>query len=162
MFTLPQRNLSFQPNQQQQQQQQPYHHHHSKLKSTSSFMMHANARATLFSKQKQQQLQRRNHLFKVVGFILYSLGLVSLVLILLMAQRLESGNNRSFRVLLNFVRQMYIRIVHPLEMIHLLRFHIKSLDFFYKFQTLTNPFVVKSITLFCSLFPCPPITTTTM
>ena len=104
MFTLPQRNLSFQPN--QQQQQQPYHHHHSKLKSTSSFMMHANARATLFSKQKQQQLQRRNHLFKVVGFILYSLGLVSLVLILLMAQRLESGNNRSFRVLLNFVRHL--------------------------------------------------------
>ena len=58
----------------------------------------------IISKQKQQQLQRRNHLFKVVGFILYSLGLVSLVLILLMAQRLESGRHHSFRVLLNFVR----------------------------------------------------------
>ena len=59
-----------------------------------------NTRTTLFSKQKQQ---RRNQLFKVVGFILYSLGLVSLVLILLMAQRLESGKNRSYRVLLDFV-----------------------------------------------------------
>jgi hypothetical protein len=106
MFTLPQRNLSFQPNQQQQ-----HYHHHPKLKGTSSFRVmnsttNANARTSIFSKQKQQQLQRRNHLFKVVGFILYSLGLVSLVLILLMAQRLESGNNRSFRVLLNFVRDI--------------------------------------------------------
>ena len=110
MFTLPQRNLSFQPNpQQQQQQQQTFQHQHAKLRSTSSFMMNAtagtNTRISMLSKQKQQQqLQRRNHLFKVVGFILYSLGLVSLVLILLMAQRLESGNNQSFRVLLNFVR----------------------------------------------------------
>jgi glycopeptide antibiotics resistance protein len=107
--------------------QQPYH---SKLKPTSSFMMmmmHSNStnnsscssssssstRTVLLHKQKQLQLQRRNHLFKVVGFILYSLGLVSLVLILLMAQRLESGNNRSFRVLLNFVRDTRQRSYFP-------------------------------------------------
>ena len=106
MFALPQRNLSFQPNQQSQLLHHHHHHHHStKMNGASTFMMNSmtgtNTRTTLFSKQKQQ---RRNQLFKVVGFILYSLGLVSLVLILLMAQRLESGGNRSFRVLLDLVR----------------------------------------------------------
>ena len=110
MLTLPQRNLSFQSN-----QPHHYHHHqHTKMnRSNSNFLMNSmmmgtNTRTTLFSKQKQQ---RRKQLFKVVGFILYSLGLVSLVLILLMVQRLESGRNRSFRVLLNFVSLFVVVVV---------------------------------------------------
>jgi hypothetical protein len=109
MFTLPQRNLSFQTN-------APHHHHHPKVKQTSSFLLnsavgHNNTRTVLLSRQKQKQQQRRNQLFKVVAFILYSLGLVSLVLILLMSHRLESGKNRSFRVMFDIVRIMYDIVV---------------------------------------------------
>ena len=111
MFTLPQRNLSFQTN------APHHHHHHPKVKQTSSFLLnsavgHNNTRTVLLSRQKQKQQQRRNQLFKVVAFILYSLGLVSLVLILLMSQRLESGKNRSFRVMFDIVRIMYDIVVN--------------------------------------------------
>ncbi len=111
-FTLPQRNLSFQTN-------TPHHHHHPKLKHTSSFLMnsaagHNSTRTVLLSRQKQKQQQRQNQLFKVAAFILYSLGLVSLVLILLMSQRLESGKNRSFRVMFDIVRIMYDIVVDTL------------------------------------------------
>ena len=110
MFTLPQRNLSYQTN-------APHHHHHPKVKQTSSFLLnsavgHNNTRTVLLSRQKQKQQQRRNQLFKVVAFILYSLGLVSLVLILLMSQTLESGKNRSFRVMFDIVRIMYDIVVY--------------------------------------------------
>ena len=114
MFTLPQRNLSFQTN---APHHHHHHHHHPKVKQTSSFLLnsavgHNNTRTVLLSRQKQKQQQRRNQLFKVVAFILYSLGLVSLVLILLMSQRLESGKNRSFRVMFDIVRIMYDIVVN--------------------------------------------------